>query len=85
MTRTLAAIICACVVATLAGCADDGKKITTQSLKQGASTRGMSAAERAQWARCGERHAAWAKGTLQETEEVKQDRDKICGALYRGS
>ena len=47
----------------------------------------MSDAEKArasQAKQCAQRHIDRANGILDETEEMKRDKDQICGAFYRG-
>jgi hypothetical protein len=34
---------------------------------------------------CAQRHVDRSRGVLDETEEMKRDKDAICGAFYRGS
>ena len=48
----------------------------------------MSEAEKARASiakQCAQRHLDRANGILDETEEIKRDKDEICGAFYRGS
>ena len=80
---------CMCVVASLAaGCADYDAPRRTASIRQSAPKPATSEAEKAREAiakQCAQRHVDRANGVLDETDEIKRDKDQICGAHYRGS
>lgn len=90
MKATPTAAICACAVA-LAGCCFDYDKPRANASIQHTSTGvkpAMSETDRArasQAKQCAQRHLDRANGILDETEEIKRDKDQICGAFYKGS
>ena len=87
MRATLAAVMCTCAGA-LAGCCFDDAPRATASIRHTSTKPAMSDTEKArasQAKQCAQRHIDRANGILDETEEMKRDKDQICGAFYRGS
>lgn len=89
MRSAITTLICAWVLAAVAGCcADYDAPRRTASIRQSASKPPMSDAEKARASiekQCAQRHMDRANGVLDETAEIKRDKDAICGAFYRGS
>jgi hypothetical protein len=87
MRAAPATVMCACAVALAGCCFDYDKPRATASIRQTATKPAMSETERArasQAKQCAQRHLDRANGILDETEEIKRDKDAICGAFYRG-
>jgi type IV pilus biogenesis protein CpaD/CtpE len=78
-----------CVVAALmAGCAENDAPRRTASIRHSAPKPPMTDAEKARASiekQCAQRQVDRSRGVLDETEEMKRDKDAICGAFYRGS
>jgi hypothetical protein len=92
MGKMRGAVLCACAIVAVAGCARTEPPYAARSLKDTAAARQPSAApqpsivERAkaeQASQCGERHVDHRKDTLRESEELKRDRDERCAELHR--
>ena len=73
----------------MAGCACDyDAPRRTASIRHAAPKPPLSEAEKARASiekQCAQRHVDRSRGILDETEEIKRDKDAICGAFYRGS
>ena len=88
MRAAVAMIVCGCALAVAAGCADYDAPRRTASIRQGAPKPEITEAAKARASiakQCAQRHLDRANGILDETEEQKRDKDKICGAHYRES
>lgn len=85
MRATLAAVV---LTVALAGCCFDfDKPRATASIRHTATKPARSETEKArasQAKQCAQRHVDRANGILNETDEIKRDKDAICGAFYRG-
>ena len=86
--RNTASVLCACAVALAGCCFDYDKPRAMASIRQSAPLKpSMSEAEKARASlskQCSQRHVDRGNGILDETEEVKKEKDEICGAHYRG-
>ena len=88
MRATLAAVMCACAVALAGCCFDYDNPRSTAAIRYTSTKPATSETEKArasQAKQCAQRHIDRANGILDETEEMKRDKDQICGAFYRGS
>jgi hypothetical protein len=88
MPATLATVMCACAVALAGCCFDHDVPRAMASIRHASTKPPMSEAEKARASiakQCAQRHLDRANGILDETEEIKRDKDEICGAFYRGS
>ena len=88
MRATPAAVLCSCAVAFAGCCFDHDAPRATASIRHTSTKPATSDTEKArasQAKQCAQRHIDRANGILDETEEMKRDKDLICGAFYRGS
>jgi hypothetical protein len=89
MRSAVTLIFCACALAAVAGCACNYDAPRQAALIRHAAPKPpMSEAEKTRASiekQCAQRHVDRANGVLDETEEIKRDKDAICGAFYRGS
>ena len=88
MRATLAAVLCSCAVALAGCCFDHDAPRAMASIRHTSTKPATSDTEKArasQAKQCAQRHIDRANGILDETEEMKRDKDQICGAFYRGS
>ena len=88
MRTAVATIVCICALAGAGGCADYDAPRRAASIRQSTPKSPMSEAEKARASiekQCAQRHVDRSRGILDETEEIKRDKDAICGAFYRGS
>jgi outer membrane murein-binding lipoprotein Lpp len=86
MRAMLAVVLGAVALASC--CIDYDVPRGTTPIRQTSVKPAMSEADRiraSQAKQCAQRHVDRANGILDETEEVKRDRDEICAAHYRGS
>jgi hypothetical protein len=87
MGKMRAAGLCACVIAAIAGCVRSETPHPMRSLKDPLPAPPQpSVVERAraeQADHCGQRHVDRGKGTLEETEDLKRERDARCTELHR--
>jgi len=86
--RNTVAVLCV-FAGTLAGCRFDyDKPRATAPIRQSTPLKPpMSEAEKARASiskQCAQRHVDRGNGILDETEEIKKEKDEICGAHYRG-
>ena len=92
MRRGVAAVVCAGVIAALAGCADWRRQPPPPrlSIKDDAPKAPTTAElpveerarrEQANW--CGQRHLEHSAGTLKESQEQKRTRDDQCSELHK--
>jgi len=89
MRRGVAAVVCAGVLAALAGCADWRRQPPPPqrlSIKDDAPKAELTVEERAKreqanW--CGQRHVEHSAGNLRESEEQKRVRDGQCAELHK--
>ena len=86
MRTTIAAVMCTCAVALAGCCFDHDAPRATASIRHAKPAMSDTEKARASQAKqCAQRHIDRANGILDETEEMKRDKDQICGAFYRGS
>ena len=86
MSKMRAAGLCACVIVALAGCARGERPYPARSLKDPVVAPQPNVVERAraeQASHCGQRHVDRSRDALNETEELKRERDERCTELHR--
>jgi hypothetical protein len=93
MSKMRAAGLGACVIVAIAGCARDERPYPARSLKDpvvapqpnvvAPQPNVVERAKAEQANHCGQRHVDRSKDALNETEELKRERDERCTELHR--